>query len=44
VQNAYDALAQLKAQDPTQILSPVSIKIEGQSIFVGDKGIGTKNA
>jgi hypothetical protein len=40
VQNCYDGLSELKQKHPAEAIRPVSIKIDGSSIFVNDDGIG----
>src|SRR5438552_6175115 len=40
VQNAYDALADLRARDATAALKPIEITAMAPSIIIADKGIG----
>ncbi|MFZ0749751.1 MAG: ATP-binding protein, partial [Pyrinomonadaceae bacterium] len=40
VQNAYDALADLRARDSTAVLEPIEITAMAPSIIIADKGIG----
>jgi len=42
VQNSFDSLAELRRVSPRASLSPIEIKIEAPSIFVGDKGLGMR--
>jgi hypothetical protein len=42
VQNSFDSLADLRRATPRAQLSPIEIKIEPPSIFVGDKGLGMR--
>lgn len=40
VQNCYDGLAELQGKHPAETINAVSVKIDGSSIFVNDRGVG----
>jgi Histidine kinase-, DNA gyrase B-, and HSP90-like ATPase len=44
VQNAYDALADLRRQRPRGLLAPVEITVAPPSLIIADKGIGMSEA
>jgi molecular chaperone HtpG len=42
VQNSFDSLSELRRASPKSPLSPIQIKIDAPSIFIGDKGLGMR--
>jgi len=42
VQNSFDSLSELRKASPKSPLSPIELKIDAPSIFIGDKGLGMR--